>query len=468
MTARALVYAYGCGRPISGWEHVQAEHERCTILWDQLVALEHAIEQQTLMRARDDDPQLACIGEQIATLTNQLKDDAEASDVRSARRELYREQRERLNRWRKDHRDVLREFESRRQLAVKVARQQTDAWWPNYNRVLQSYETGRAVARQFGRRLRPYDVERDDGVIAYQIQRTASGLGAAPHELIDGTVGALQISMFPSPGRRSHVCEMRVDADGNTVRLPVWLHRPLPHDCRVKSAQLIWRRNGKRTIYRLCLTITRDMAAIASAPAQPTAILFSWTEQGGGLQIMSAHDRCWALPARWLAGMRSLTEKSAIFTDSIKTACERFDLPRISYLDLFDQLQGKWDTLPQELRHWYRETRRQWNYITGLRRSLLGQRREHYRRIARELTQVCAAIQLPELNLMQLAKERHDDNSMRSMAAIHTLRMEVIHQATKAGAPVFDASGRVLNADRDQQSSAWKRRKRGKAERSQM
>lgn len=49
---RALVYAYGCGRPISGLEHAQAEYERCTQMWDALVKLEHTIERELLHRAR--------------------------------------------------------------------------------------------------------------------------------------------------------------------------------------------------------------------------------------------------------------------------------------------------------------------------------------------------------------------------------------------------------------------------------
>src|SRR4030067_584154 len=101
----------------------------------------------------------------------------------------------------KTHREAVKEFDRRRLVAVVACRQQAaqTIFWSNYNRVILSYTTGRAVARQTGGRLiRPHDESRDDLVCAAQIQRTHSGLGAAPGELQDGTVSMLQIGRVDS------------------------------------------------------------------------------------------------------------------------------------------------------------------------------------------------------------------------------------------------------------------------------
>ncbi len=96
---------------------------------------------------------------------------------------------------------------------------------------------------RFGRRLRPHDYSRDNGVLSVQIQRTRSGLGASPNELMNGGVPALRFNVSRSRKRYSHTVEMRCDADGSKIQLPVWLHRPLPEPSRIKATQLAWRRN---------------------------------------------------------------------------------------------------------------------------------------------------------------------------------------------------------------------------------
>src|SRR5262249_48816454 len=127
-------------------------------------------------------------------------------------------------------------------------------YWGNSNRVLQSYETGRRVARLKGRLIRPHDEERDDGVLAIQIQQTRTGIGAAPCALADGTFAHLQIST-PDVHYRKARLSFRVDAAGHHVVTDVWMHRSLPPRCRVKAAQLTWRRRGPRLRWQLCLTI---------------------------------------------------------------------------------------------------------------------------------------------------------------------------------------------------------------------
>jgi len=221
-----VVYAFGCGQPVSGLDHALAEHARCARFWDALVAIDHDIERQMLARARADDPELDAVMTRIAELSAHLAEHPDDKGARAERRRLFREQRQRLAAWRKTARDVVREFERERIARVTAARQAvtTDApdgerlYWGNSNRVLQSYDTGRRVARLKGRRLRPYDPERDDGVLTVQIQRTRSGLGAAHAELMDGTFAHLQITQPDARGQAQ--VSMRVDAAGITSCYP--------------------------------------------------------------------------------------------------------------------------------------------------------------------------------------------------------------------------------------------------------
>jgi len=67
-----VVYAYGCGQPISGLEHALAEHERCARFWDALVAIDCDIERQMLTRAQADNPELDAVMTRIAELSAHL------------------------------------------------------------------------------------------------------------------------------------------------------------------------------------------------------------------------------------------------------------------------------------------------------------------------------------------------------------------------------------------------------------
>lgn len=467
---RSLAYVYGCRPPVSGWDHAQYEHERCTMLWDQLVKLDHSIEREILLRAQADSPEIAAIAEQITELTARLAQAPDDKPIRQARRDLYREQHAQVNAWRKTHKDVVREFETRRLMAVKVARQQTQAWWPNYNRVLQSYDTGRRVARQFGRRLRLHDEERDDGILVFQIQRTATGLGASPQELFDGTLAALQLNAEGS-------VTLRVDAAGHLIHLPVKLHRDLPANCRVKAAQLTWRRKAHKIIYRLCLTLSLPQEKLLTLTAQPSAVEFLWRPGTNGLDVVHINGRTWSLPPSWCTRMDTLERMHTTLNESVKAGKTTWrEHPRFAhifdshgYLALFEMLQVQWPALPPDMRAWYRTTRQLWKSLCGLQSHLIGQRQALYRCFAREIVSLHAGLQLPDLDLASIAtaERGQTQNSARHRAAIHSLRAELIHQSTKARLPIIDASGTVLNADKDQESSAWRAKKQAKLERSQ-
>lgn len=478
-----VVYAYGCGQPISGLEHALAEHARCARFWDALVAIDHDIERQMLARARADDPELDAVMTRIAELSAHLAEHPDDKSARAERRRLFREQRQRLAAWRKSARDVVREFERERIARVTDARKAvtTNAsgddriYWGNSNRLLQSYDTGRRIARQRGRMLRPYDPERDDGVLMVQIQCTRSGLGAAPVELMDGTFSHLQITQ-PDARGQSQV-SMRVDAAGHHIVLPVWLHRPMPPQSRVKAAQLVWLRHADRFRWQLCLTVDMQQEFRVRTASSGVPVEFDWQDQGE-LEVMRIGEKIWRLPMHWMQRLDVIERMQGQLDDALNEARRRWGehevmgpllaLPR--WRDRIHEIALARPRLTEDMIRWWVHARRLWLAIPGARAHALGHRREIYRQWAREVASSYAAIQLPDLDIARIAREKRGEpeNAARHRAAVHTLRQEIIWQCTKAGTPVFDASGAVLNAPKDGESKAWARRKAAKAQRSQM
>jgi hypothetical protein len=500
----ARVYAYGCAEPSSGLDAAMAEHERCTILWDQLVKIDHTIDKELRRIACDDDPQLARIGREIEALTARLADNPKDKGIREQRRGLYAEQREHMAAWRQEHKPLLQEYETRRLTAVKAALQQTDAWWPNYNRVRTSYDTGRAVARQKGRLLRFHDAERDDGVLAIQIQRSPSTvstripdeesprgyrvvsdyLGASPGEVHNGSIAMFRLGRVdaaaydPSAahlGERSRLwkttCEMQIDKAGNMLTLPVWFQRPLPADARIKSAQIVWRRRGARLRWKLCITLT-----MAVPPVRMGLVEFDWQEQPQ-LAVMRIGDRVWHLSERWHARMDHVERMQRWLDEALASAQERWSTHPVagplllasSWQDRISGLAVARPQLPEEIILWWVNARRLWLGIPGARAHALGDRTNTYRHWGREVASLYQAIQLPDLNLAQIARTERGTpgNSVRHRAALHFLRGDLIHQCSKAGVPVYTASGEVINGTVGQKSTAWARRKGAKKERSQ-
>jgi hypothetical protein len=471
-----LVYAYRCGEPTSGLDALLAEHERVTMFWDAMVQIDRAHEQMQIDAAAADVPAIAEQCQAIETLSTRIraafadgrkKSDAELLTMLSERRGLFSERRTALNAWRKSNKPKVREIEVSRQQAVKRARQSTDAWWPNYNLTIQRYDAARQACRQKGRRLRLHDESRDDGVLAVQIQRTPSGLGAAPDELQDGTVRALQIGYVPDSAydvgipaatrreRRRTVMEMRVDADGHCARLPITLHRPLPDDCRVKSAQLTWRKGPGGIAWQLCLTLSLPDSPVVEPSGEPATLALSWASQeDGGLLVATCGTHRCVLDARWQAQMDYVERLHAMLDaddDDPRWAEYAARMARVA--------PGR--RTPRELAEIER---------AQLWQRLLRRRREVYRLWAREIVRAYGAIVMDDTDLSRVATDeaRSASNSLRQRAAPHTLRQEIVHQARKASTSVTSATAPVLAAPSDAKSSAWARRKAAKVERSQI
>lgn len=428
----ALVYAYGCGDPVDGWEAAQAENERAGILWDRLVAVDRAYDAAVQLAARRDTPALDAILSEMVAHESAARD--RAAD-RDERREAWRRYREAqraswplLADWRKGHADEMRAIEAERRESVISERHATSAWWPNYNATIQRYETGRVEVRKRGKMLRERAVERDDGCLTYQIQRTRSGLGASPRELQDGTLSAVSIGVVPAEaydphtfrGDRRRLCrtvlELRVDAAGNTIRLPMWMHRPLPADCRVKQVQIVWQRAGEHYEYRACFTVTRPRAVVVHASGYAATVRIGIVPRGGGLQVATVtsptEDTLIALDDRWMRRMDMADRLPSVIADDTADTRDRINARLM---------------------------------LPGLRGRLRRNRRETYRLIARRLAADYRriVIETPALSEAAYLARGLEINGHRHRACAHELLAEIQHQGRKRGCEV-----EVVIADR--------------------
>src|SRR3990167_231160 len=415
----SLVYAYGCGKPIEGLKHAEAEMRLARAMWDRCVQADRDSEAALQQRAAADVPEIAELLSKIAVESGALRvlagmggDDAKAGRKaaiearRAARRALW----PLMTTWAKEHKSAVDGNNAARWAALTEIRQSSGMYWGNYNRVLDAYSRSRVACRKMRRRLQMTDPDRDDGCLAVQIQRTASGLGATLAELQSGRFGALRLGIVDPRaydehvfrGERRRLClttvEMRVDEAGHMIRLPIWFHRPLPADARVKAAQLTWTAAGGRRRYQLCLTLSRPVLDVQpeGRGRAEIEIEIGWTREHerGPVRMMTVRaqpeNRCdpLELPYDWLAGMDRVEWLKKLTADALETPID----------DAGIRLYR------QRLRRMY-----------GERARLLRRRREIYRLAARRLAMTYAEIVCPDTDCAAMARaERGEErNSLR-------------------------------------------------------
>lgn len=462
----SLVYSYGCRKAlISGLEHAIAEAERQRALWDRLVDIDRNAERAQMNAAAADVPDIAATVVEIDRVTAELRADGlSKTGVKALVRErdaLRRSLWAPMAEWRKGHADECRRIEKERRDAVTNARQATDCYWGNYNRVIADYERSRLTVRQFGRRLRYAQEGAKSGCLTVQIQRTKTGLGAAPRELMDGSFSALSIGMVDPRahdphtfrGERDRLCrtevEMRVDADGNMIRLPISFHRPLPDDARVKSAQLVWRQQGGKTRYSLCLTISRPQTTRLPLSGGNVHLRLGYDLTSSGALAVAEGDRSLQLDSEWMTAMDRVEALQSSIDDGWKLVAGQLVIDArcgpAEYAEIVLTRKQAGLRISPEVSEWYQAYRRQSNEMHGLRSKLIGRRREIYRLFARDLCRSCAAldVQTPILAAVAQAERYLPTNSLRQRAALSVLVMEIKHQAAKYGVAVRVASAPV-------------------------
>lgn len=447
---QTLVYAYGVGTILSGLDHAYAERDRNRRLWGALVGIDELNDVAILAAASADDNRLVSLRDEIYFAGRALTDaiDARARERKRVRgntvahglddavtnwaakhKSLRKEFYERISAWRGAHPDAIREFNARRFAAIKEARNASGLYWGNYNRVCQTFDAARQLCRKTGRRLRKSDEERTDGCLTVQIQRTSSGLGAAPRELQNGAYSALQIGAVPAAaydpvtprGQRSRLSQttldMRVDSDGHMLTARMWMHRPLPADCRIKAAQLTWRDGGARgRKWQLALTITRPpIATVHAHPADVVGIDMGW-------RIMQD---------------RSL--RVAIYADTHGAKELRLPAQWMEHQDWLERQQAEIDS---EIIFGDDAIRKAQLRIKGGRTKDMGERREMYRLFARTIAMRYGVVAVEHLDLAAIAvSKEHAGRANRQRACVHQLLAEIKHQCAKHGAVMIPMQG---------------------------
>ncbi len=423
------VYAYACAVPTEGWAAAVAEQARQWDLWDALVRMDAQLRERELVQAEADPVvrearkaldaaqtalEQALAERRAARQAARGRIETPALDARirallTARREASRTLWTAVAAWRRAHAAEVQALRQERAAAVSTLRRQSGCYWGYYNRVLDAYERARTQGFRTGRPPRPIDPRRRDGVLTVQIQRTRTGLGAAPDEVLAGKAGGA-VALVPTPqGPGTHRLILRIDAAGHRLVCPVWLHRPLPPNGRIKSVQWTWQRGEAHWRYQVAFTVTCPAPPAPAHPSTDAAGLdLGYRRQAdGGLLVgtLVGSDRSvrrYVLPASWLAA-----------------------------LDYAESLLGSSD-----------DRRRQEGF--NLRARLLRRRREWYRLWARDLCRDYAALVLEEWDLGTVARVRRSEaeaeaqaeapiRAQRHRAALSQWRLAIEQQAAKTG-----------------------------------
>ncbi|WP_018234394.1 zinc ribbon domain-containing protein [Thioalkalivibrio thiocyanodenitrificans] len=511
----ALVYAYGARIPLDD-PHLQEELRKQRAFWDALVEATLAAERELDDRMKADSPQYAAAVQALIDASQAVREaierrNAERAKTRSRTTSVDGEVKERITEknaarkevwrlageWRKANKEAVSEHQARMKEEAKRLRQGCGLYWGNYNRVLDSFQRARQQTLKKGRRVRPSDPARDDGILAVQIQRTKSGLGASPEELFSGNVSQLQIDR-PPPGveflpanrrrREARVtARMRVDAAGHMIEFPVVLHRPVPPGARIKAAQLVWKREGERWRGQLCLTVSSPKQEREHPGVEACGIDLGWRlQKDGALRVATVADSksrlyTYTLPADWMRGMDQVERLSSHLDENAMEVAawvhaHRDELPEkltqpaanwspgkgskwLRDKELHDAVRAlNWE-VPAEIRHWYERYRHLKTWRDNLRAKLLRSRREVYRLLAADLAGRYAVIGIEDMDLSKIAKtkKRKDASdpelhatarAQRQRAAVHALRHEIEHQANKHGAQLVHVSGKTTTTCR--------------------
>lgn len=468
-----LAYAYHLDTPNSGLDEFDAEHERCTIMWDRLVDMDIEFERERHAAIAIDIPRWTEVVTEISAIKSSTWPPDQKRALLSQLRDLRAESWAIEKAWKKDHADFIQEQTARRFERIKDIRQNSGLFWPNYNSVIARYEAGRQVAKKTGRCMRHHDPLRDDAMLCVQIQRTRSGLGAAPDEL--PALSMISLGDRPKRGKPIVELRMRVNAHGDEIRSFVLMHRPLPV-CRIKGAQVCRIRRGRSLRWKLILQCTDIEPQRSIAYSREGSITFDWSahDDGGLIVARPSWRNPYILPADWMADMDRVEKSHRWLQESLKSQILTVDPVTAAKLDA-DMLQVRMlrqDDVPPPIRDWLRSWKLEYERWTHGRSKYLARRKTIYQAWAREIVRECPwlAIETKRLDRIAKADRGSEPNSLRQRACIHSLRAEIVHQANKSGATVFAdelASGAVLTHSGVEKSSAWKRRKSRKQERSQ-
>ena len=503
-----LAYAYGCGwkdLPIDN-EHVINEVEKQRGFWNRLLDIQLAIDTEIKSRMVKDVPELKKLYKQIEILSQKI--DRLYEDRKTIRQELKKrtetpildEQikatvKQRFDvkksswdlekKWRKknikakkeDKNKFLDIIKEKRNSLFKEARQNCGLYWGNYNRVIQDFMTALAYTRKKGRSLHKIEAD-ESGILTLQVQKTETGVGASFEELVDNKFSAFfiepvdPIAYTLGSRPRSRACQtrfdFRIDKANNIFSSSVWLHRPIPDNCRIKSIQLVWKRSGTKLDTKLIFSCAFPKVPIKHPSKKKVGINFGWRLMDDQLLVATCVDsdgkvdRIY-LSDTWMRRMDYvdlLTSKLDIRLATIAESIQKSRLPdsikelvnywnpkvpvktldveaiKDSLEDYFSCKRYSKNKLYDELILWMEWDERKRNERDNLRVKVLRNRKEIYRIIAKQMAEKYSVMCLGDLDLARLAKLKGISgvNNQRVRANLHGLKDSLVHAANKAGA----------------------------------
>lgn len=502
----AIVFAYGCVPPASD-PHVISESVRMAAMWNALVDLDRECD-RIIHEAMMGDLAYKFAHEALDAAWDRYRAVLEARNAERAKtrqkatslddafrtaiavRKAAQSEAWKLAKiWRLANKDRMDEIRARRKTEQKRIRQESGLYWANYNDVADRYNAAYSTCLKKGRKTHHIDPDRDGGCLVVQIQRTKSGLGAAPDEVVGGGLSMLRVGQVSpevfSMGTTARTrecktwCDMRVDAAGHIVRFPVWLHRPLPENGRVKLARLSWKRKGEGIVGKMCLTISMlaDGYATANKSRSACGVDLGWRlRPDGGLLVATVvgtggETKRVYLDRRWMAGMDQVERLSSHIDGGlleVAAAVRDMESPpapiaeavagwrpglgsrHVDATALHDAVRALNYDVPSAVLHWYRRYRHLLVWRDNLRSKLIGRRREVFRLSAREIAKAYRAIGIEDLDLSDMAKVKRSDlgdnalfaqaRSNRVRACVHELCDSILHQAKKNGAEIVRAT----------------------------
>ncbi len=513
--AVAIVYAYGCVPP-AGSPCVLEERDRMVAMWNALVDLDRECDRMT-HESMMGDPEYRTAHEALdaawdryravlnARNEERAKTRQKATTADEALRSAVAERKaaqvegwKQAKRWRLANKARMDEIRAHRKAEQKKIRQVSGLYWANYNDVMDRYNAAYSTCLKRGRKTRHIDPNRDGGCLAVQFQSTKSGLGAAPSEVVGGGLSMLRIEAVGpgvySMGTTARTrgcrtwCDMRVDAAGHVVRFPVWLHRPLPENGRIKAARLTWKRRGEKIAGKLCLTVSMSAGGYAAVNESSSAcgVDLGWRlRPDGGLLAATVvgtdgETKRVCLDARWMAGMDQVERLSSHIDDGlleVAAAVRDMESPpapiteavagwrpglgarHVDATALHAAVRLLGFDVPAPVLHWYRRYRHLLVWRDNLRAKLIGRRREVFRLAAREIARSYRVIGIEKLDLAKMARVKKSDfgdnelfpaaRAQRVRACVHEFANWIRHQARKHGAEVVEATSYTTMRCRD-------------------
>jgi hypothetical protein len=273
---------------------------------------------------------------------------------------------------------------------------------------------------------------------------------------------------------------MRVDAAGHTVSFPIWLHRPLPANGRVKQATLSWRRQGEKIVGTLSLLVSIPTSEYSQPNDAVSAcgIDLGWRKMDdGGLLVATVvqGDNSVSritLSPRWMGGMDQVERLSSHIDEGLLEVAQQIILLGNTVHPLLQVPVASWRlglgarhvnatalhnavrelqfSVPPLVLHWYQRYRHLSVWRDNLRNKLIKQRREQYRLTAREITIQNRIVGIEDMDIAAMAlvkKSDTGDNELNAVARaqrvradVSLLRQEIIHQAKKNGCEITMAT----------------------------